>query len=86
MSFYSTILNQKPLILLKRSLVFPILLFSSISLLIAALFTIDRTLKQPRCPLTDEWIKKLWYIYIMEYYSATKRNIFESVLMRWMNL
>ena len=35
---------------------------------------------------TDEWIKKLWYIYIMEYYSAIKRNIFESVLMRWMNL
>ena len=35
---------------------------------------------------TDEWIKKLWYIYIMEYYSAIKRNIFESVLMKWMNL
>ena len=52
----------------------------------AALFTIARTLKQPRCPLTDEWIKNLWYIYTMEYYSATKRNTFESVLMRWMNL
>ena len=39
-----------------------------------------------RCPLTDEWIKKLWYIYTMEYYSAIKRNTFESVLMRWMNL
>ena len=38
------------------------------------------------CPLTDEWIKKQWYIYTMEYYSATKRNTFESVLMRWMNL
>ena len=46
----------------------------------------SRTWKQPRCPSTDEWIKKLWYIYIMEYYSAIKRNTFESVLMRWMNL
>ena len=52
----------------------------------AALFTITRTWKQPRCPSTDEWIKKLWYIYTMEYYSAIKRNVFESVLMRWMNL
>ena len=50
---------------------------------IAALFTIARTWKQP---LTDEWIKKLWYIYTMEYYSAIKRNTFESVLIRWMNL
>ena len=57
-----------------------------ISLFIGALFTIARTWKQPRCPLTDEWIKKLWYIYTMEYYSAIKRNTFESVLMRWMNL
>ena len=53
---------------------------------IAALFTIARTWKQPRCPLTDEWIKKLWDIYTMEYYSAIKRNTFESVLIRWMNL
>ena len=53
---------------------------------IAALFTIARTWKQPRCPLTDEWIKKLWYIYTMEYYSAIKRNTVESVLMRCMNL
>ena len=53
---------------------------------IAAVFTIARTWKQPRCPWTDEWIKKLWYIYTMEYYSAIKRNIFESVLMRWMKL
>ena len=53
---------------------------------IAALFTIARTWKQPRCPLTDEWIKKLRYIYTMEYYSAIKRNRFESVLMRWMSL
>ena len=52
---------------------------------IAALFTIARTWKQPRCPLTDEWIKKLCFIYTMEYYSAIKRNAFESVLMRWMN-
>ena len=57
-----------------------------ISLFIAALFTIARTWKQPRCPSTDEWIEKLWYIYTMEYYSAIKRNTFESVLMRWMNL
>ena len=42
--------------------------------------------KQPKCPSTDEWIKKLWYIYTMEYYSAIKRNTFDSVLMRWMNL
>ena len=52
----------------------------------AALFTIARTWKPPRCQSTDEWIKKLWYIYTMEYYSAIKRNAFESVLMRWMNL
>ena len=57
-----------------------------IPLLIAALFTIARTWKQPRCSLTDEWIKKLWYVYTVGYYSATKRNAFESVLMRWMNL
>ena len=57
-----------------------------IPLFIAALFTIARTWKQPRYPLTDERIKKLWYIYTTEYYSAIRRNIFESVLMRWMNL
>ena len=51
-----------------------------------ALFTIARTWKQPRCPSMDEWIKKFWYIYTMEYYSAIKRNAFESVLMRQMNL
>ena len=56
-----------------------------IPLFTAALFTIARTWKQPRCPLTDEWIKK-WYIYTMECYSAIKRNIFGSVLMMWMNL
>ena len=53
---------------------------------IAALFTIARTWKQPRCPLAYEWIRKLWYIYTMEYYSAIKKNVFESVLMRWMKL
>ena len=53
---------------------------------IAALFTIARTWNQPRCTLTDEWIKKLWYIYTMEYYSDIKRNTCESVLIRWMNL
>ena len=52
----------------------------------AALFIITRTWKQCRCPSTDEWIKKLWYLYTMEYYSAIKRNTFESVVMRWMNL
>ena len=57
-----------------------------IPLFIASLFTIARTWKQPRCPLTDEWIKKLWYIHMMEYYSAIERSAFESVLMRWMNL
>ena len=51
---------------------------------IAALFVIARTWTQPRCPLADEWIRKLWYT--MEYYSAIKRNSFESVLMRWMKL
>ena len=45
-----------------------------------------RTWKQPGCPLTDEWIKKLWYVYTMEYYSAIKRNAFELVLMRRVNL
>ena len=52
----------------------------------AALFTIARTWKQPRCPSTDEWIKKLWYTYIMDYYSVIIRNTFKSVLVRWINL
>ena len=50
------------------------------------LFIIARTWKQPRCPSADEWIRKLWYIYTMEYYSAVKKNSFESVLTRWMKL
>ena len=52
----------------------------------AALFTIARTWKQPRGPSADEWVRKLWYIYTMEYYSVIKKNTFESVLMRWMKL
>ena len=53
---------------------------------ITALFIIARTWKQPRCPSENQWIRKLWYIYTMEYYSAIKKNTFESVLMRWMKL
>ena len=53
---------------------------------IAALFIIARTRKQPRCPSAHERIRKLWFIYTMEYYSAIKKNSFESVLMRWMKL
>ena len=53
---------------------------------IAALFIIARTWKQPRCLSADEWIRKQWYINTMEYYSAIKKNTFESVLMRWMKL
>ena len=53
---------------------------------IIALFTIARRWKLPRCPLADKWIRKLWYICTVEYYSAIKKNAFESVLMRWMKL
>ena len=56
------------------------------TMFIAALFIIAKTWKQPRCPSADEWIRKLWYIYTMVYYSAVKKNSFESVLMRWMKL
>ena len=52
----------------------------------AALFTIARTWKQPKCPLAVEWIKKKWHIYTMEYYSAIKRNIIELFVVRWMDL
>jgi len=58
----------------------------SIHLFIAALFIIARAWKQPRCPSADERIRKLWYIYTMEYYSAIKNNTFESVLMRWVKM
>ena len=51
----------------------------------AALFAEARIWRQPECPLTDEWIEKLWHIHTMQYYSAIKRNAAESVLMRWMN-
>ena len=53
---------------------------------IATLFTIARTLKQPKCPTTDEWIKEMWYIYTMEYYSAIKRNESGSFVETWMDL
>ena len=53
---------------------------------IATLFTIARTWKQPKCPLTDEWIKKMWHIYTMEYYSAIKRNEIELFVVRWKDL
>ena len=51
-----------------------------------ALFLIARTWKQPKCPSTDEWIKKMLYIYTMEYYSAIKRNKIELFVVRWMDL
>ena len=59
---------------------------SCTTMFIAALFTIARTWKQPKCPLTDEWIKKMWHIYTMEYYSAIKRNEIELFVVRWMDL
>ena len=51
----------------------------------AALFTIARTWKQPKCPSTDKWIKKMWYIYTMEYYSALRRNENGSFVETWMD-
>ena len=56
------------------------------TMFIAALFTVARTGKQPKCPSTDEWIKKLWHIYTMEYYSAIKRNEIELFVVRWKDL
>ena len=56
------------------------------TMFMAALFTIARTWKQPKCPSTDEWIKKMWYIYTMEYYSAIKRNETELFVVSWMDL
>ena len=67
---------------LKETHIFQCSLFT----IMLQLFTIARTWKQPRCPSKDERIKKLWCIYTMEYYSAIKKNAFESVLMRWMKL
>ena len=76
---------------LVKAMVFPVVVYGCESWTIkkpeiAALFIIARTWKQPRCPSADEWIKKLWYRYTMEYYSAIKKNAFESVLMSWMKL
>ena len=65
---------------------FQILKDDAVKMLHSALFMIARTWKQPGCPSADEWIRKLWYIYTTEYYSAIKKNSFESVLMRWMKL
>ena len=59
---------------------------SCITMFIEALFTIARTWKQPKCPSTDEWIKKMWHIYTMEYYSAIKRNETELFVVRWIDL
>ena len=53
---------------------------------IAALFTIAGTWKQPKCPSTDEWIKKMWHIYTMKYYSAIKRSKIELFIVSWMDL
>ena len=59
---------------------------SCTKMFIAALFTIDRIWKQPKCPSTDEWIKKMWHIYTMAYYTAIKRNEMEVFVVRWMEL
>ena len=59
---------------------------SRTTVFIAALFTIARAWKQPKCPSTGEWIKKMWHIYTMEYYSAIKRNEMELFVVRWMDL
>ena len=59
---------------------------SCTKMFIAALFTIARTLKQPKCPSSDEWIKKMWHIYTMEYYSAINRNEIELFVVKWMEL
>ena len=56
------------------------------TMFIAALVTIARTWKHPKCPSTDEWIKKIWHIYTMEYYSAIKKNEIELFVVRWMDL
>jgi hypothetical protein len=53
---------------------------------IAALFIIARSWKEPRCPSTEEWIQKMWYIYTVEYYSAIKNNVFMKFLSKWIEL
>ena len=58
---------------------------SRTTMFISTLFTIARTRKQPKCPSTDEWIKKMWHIYTMEYCSAIKRNEIELFVVRWMD-
>ena len=60
--------------------------FTCSTMFIAALFIIDRSWKEPRCPSTEEWIQKVWYIYTMEYYSAVKNNEFMKFLGKWMYL
>ena len=59
---------------------------SCTTMFLAALFIIARTWKQPKCPLTGEWIKRMWHIYTMEYYSAIKRNKIELFVVRWIDL
>ena len=59
---------------------------SCTTMFISALFTIARTWKQPKCPSTDEWKKRMWHIYTVEYYSAIKRNEIELFVVRWMDL
>ena len=59
---------------------------SCTTMFIAALFTVTRTWKQPKCPSTDEWVKKMWHIYTMEYYSAIERNESELFVVRWNDL
>ena len=73
---------------LVKAVVFPVVMYGCKSWTIkkTELFIIARTWKQPRCSSADEWIRKLWYIYTMEYYSAIKKITFESVLRRWMKL
>jgi hypothetical protein len=56
------------------------------SMFIAALFKIAKLWKQPRCPTTDEWVKKMWYLYIIEFYSATRKNKILSFAAKWMEL
>ena len=83
---------KKILLSFENSSIFPVVKIKKCQILIctpvfiAALFARTRAWNQSRCPMTDEWIKKKWYIYVMEYYSAIKRNEIESVVVRRMNL